>query len=221
MKKMVLFALCLAVCVTTFTGCAGIAETFEQRSYAIDAREVAGICVDVRDRSIEVALSGDDQIHITYYESVKEAYDIAVSDERVLTMTPVIDKVWTDYIGVKPAAGYRKITLSVPDALLGSLSLSTTNGNLSLPALTVLDEAELCSNGGDIVFDRLCAGSSIVLNVKNGSITGTVAGGYDDYAMRCKTKKGACNLPAEKTGGEKTLSVFANNGDVNIAFTGE
>ena len=43
---------------------------------------------------------------------------------------------------------------------------------------------------------------------------------WDDFSMDVDIKKGECNLPTEKTGGEKTLSVSENNGDVNIEFVG-
>lgn len=74
----------------------------------------------VRDREIEVSLSEDEQVHIKYYENSKEYYDISVSDENVLTIASASNKEWTDYIGRKPAAEYRKISLQIPDALLES-----------------------------------------------------------------------------------------------------
>ena len=36
-----------------------------------------------------------------------------------------------------------------------------------------------------------------------------------------KSKKGDSNLPENKDGGEKTLKVYSNNGDVNIEFVNE
>ena len=64
-------------------------------------------------------------------------------------------------------------------------------------------------------------GSALTLNVKNGDIYGAVAGGYDDFAIHTEIKKGKSSLPDSKDGGEKTLTVSCNNGDVNIEFTGE
>ena len=46
--------------------------------------------MDVRDRQIEVSPSQDGQIHITYFENSKETYDIAVSGEKVLSMTSAV-----------------------------------------------------------------------------------------------------------------------------------
>ena len=53
---------------------------------------------------------------------------------------------------------------------------------------------------------------------KNGNISGTIAGGYDDFAIISEIKKGESNLPGNKDNGEKTLNVSCNNGDVDIQF---
>lgn len=80
--------------------------------------EISEICIDVRDRQVEVTRSADEQIHIYYYESNKEYYDISVSEDNVLNMAAVNDKEWTDFIGKKASLDVRKILLQVPDALL-------------------------------------------------------------------------------------------------------
>ena len=57
--------------------------------------------------------------------------------------------------------------------------------------------------------------------VKNGDVSGTVVGSYDDFAIQTEIKKGESNLPDSKDGGEKTLKVSANNGDNNIEFVNQ
>ena len=132
-------------------------------------------------------------------------------------MTSASNKDWTDYIGGKPSDENRKILLQIPDAMLDTLTLSTTNEEISLPALTVTGSISLSSNGGDISFGDLDVGSALSLTVKNGDISGTVVGSYDDFAIQTEIKKGESNL-MEKEGGEKTLSVSTNNGDADIEF---
>ena len=102
-----------------------------------------------------------------------------------------------------------------------NLTLSTTNEDISLPELSVTGSVSISSNGGDISFETLDVGSALTLNVKNGDISGTVVGSYDDFAIQTKIKKGESSLPDEKDGGEKTLNVSGNNGDVNIEFVKE
>lgn len=128
------------------------------------------------------------------------------------------NKEWTDYIGSKPAAEDRKISLQVPDALLESLTISTTNEDITLPALAVTGQISLSTNGGSIAFETLDVGSALTLSAKNGDISGAVAGSYDDFSIQTELKKGESNLPGDKDDGEKALRVSCNNGDVDIAF---
>ena len=219
MKKILSLVLCVALGSFALAGCASSSEPWEEKSYTPDT-EVSEVNLEVRDREIEVSLSEDEQVHIQYSENGKEYYEISASD-GLLTMVSASDKEWTDYIGGKPSAEERKISLQVPDALLESLTLSTTNEDISLPALAVTGSVSLSSNGGDIAFGSLEVGSALTLNVKNGDISGTVAGGYDDFTIQSTIKKGECNLPEKKDGGEKTLTVSCNNGDIHIVFANE
>lgn len=218
MKKIVSLLMCLIFCAACLTGCANSNEAFTEKSYTADAEKVTEICVDVRDRQIEVTLSTDDQIHIDYFENSKEYYNISISDAQVLTMTAASDKDWTDYIGGKSAVASRKISLQVPDALSAALKLSTTNEDISLAALNVAADLSLSSYGGNIVFDKLGARDSIYLSAKNGDISGSIIGSYDDYAILCDIKKGKSNLPSSKENGTKTLAVSNNNGNIDIEF---
>ena len=218
MKKIILLVLSAVLGSSVLAGCSGSSGSFEAKSYTSDT-QIKEINLDVQDREIEVSLSEDDQVHIHYYESGEEYYEISVSDENVLTMTSASDKGWTDFIGVKPSDDNRKILLQIPDGLLENLTLSTTNENITLSTLAVAGNINLSSNGGNIAFENLDAGSALTLNAKNGNISGTIAGSYDDFSIQSSIKKGESNLPDNKEDGEKTLDVTGNNGDIQIEFT--
>lgn len=217
MKKIIALAICLVLSSVILAGCSDNSEAFEEKSYTPDI-PVNEINLDVQDREIEVSISEDEQVHIQYYENSKEYYDISVSDENVLTMTSAGDKKWTDYIGFKPAAENRKISLQIPDTLLENLTLSTTNEDITLSALAVTGSVRISSTEGNITFGTLDVGNALTLSAKNGDISGVVVGGYDDFSIQSEIKKGESNLPDNKDGGEKTLNVSSNNGDVNIEF---
>ena len=221
MKKTAVFILSVMCLILAFTGCSDNKNEFSVKSYAADGTQINSISIDVRDREIEVSDSIDNQIHIDYAESSKEYYNIIVSDDNVLTMTMKENKQWTDYIGSKAPADARKISLQIPKMLLSSLALSTTNQDVSLPAVMVSDSLSLSSNGGNILFEKINAGNNISLDSKNGDIKGIIIGSYDDYSISCNIKKGESNLPSKKAGGSKTLSVSANNGDIAIDFCKE
>ena len=214
MKKIISLVLCLALGGLVLSGCSGGEAQFEEKSYTPDA-QVSAVTIDVQDRDVTVELSADGQVHIQYFESSKEFYDISVSG-GVLTMTGATDKSWADYIGLAPSAEYRQIVLQVPDAVLENLTITTTNEDITLPSLSVTGSISLDCNGGDISFDSLDVGTALTLNVKNGDVSGTVLGSYDDFAIRTEVKSGDSSLPESKDGGVKTLNVTANNGDVNV-----
>ena len=216
MKKIISLLLCLLFGSFILSGCSNGSEPFEEKSYTSKA-QISGVNIDVVDREIEVSLSMDEQVHIKYYENNKEFYDIS-SDKNVLTMKSASDKEWTDYIGVKPSDEYRKISLQIPNALLENLTLSTINEDITLSALAVNEDINISANGGNITFNDLEAQNAVTLNVKNGNISGTIVGSYDDFFIQSEIKKGESNLPGNKDSGEKKLKVSSNNGDVNIDF---
>lgn len=220
MKKIISLALCLVWSGFVLAGCSSNSEPFTEKTYTPDTA-VSGIELNVEDREIQVSLSPDEEVHIAYSENSKEYYEISVSDGQVLTMTSASNKEWTDYIGGKPAAEDRKISLQVPDALLETLTLSTTNENVTLPDLSVTGSIRISSNGGNITFGTLDVGSALTLSAKNGDISGAVAGSYDDFAIQSEIKKGESNLPDNKDSGEKALTVSNNNGNIDIAFVSE
>ncbi|MCD7846087.1 MAG: DUF4097 domain-containing protein, partial [Oscillospiraceae bacterium] len=189
MKKLIPLILCLAA-IMILTGCAEQEQeqNFSQQSYTAAGDQVTEISIDVRDRSVQISPSQDGQVHIIYYVSDQEYYDIDLSEEDCLTMTSASDKRWTDYIGAKTDASYRLIRLQVPDEQLKALTVATTNENILLTSLTVEESVTLTANGGDILLDTLDA-RRVSLNAKNGSISGSLAGAYEEYAIACSTKK--------------------------------
>ena len=214
MKKIISLTCCLVLSSFLLVGCSGSSEPFEEKSYTSDG-QIREVHLDVEDREIAVSLSEDEQVHIQYFENSKEYYDISVSEDHVLTMTSASNKEWTDYIGVKPSDEDRKISLQIPDALLENFTLSTTNEDVTLFALAVAGNVSISSTEGGITFESLDVGNTLTLSAKNGDISGVVVRTYDDFAIQTDIKKGESNLQ-DKEGGEKTLSVSSNNGDVNI-----
>ncbi len=168
MKRIISLVCCALLSVFAMGGCADNGEPFSSKTYTADGAQIKSISIDVRDRQIEVSPSENHQIHIDYFENDKEYYDISVSDESVLTITAADSKEWSDYIGGKAAAEYRKISVRIPDALLQSLTVSTTNEEIVLSELAVTDSVSpFASNGGNIRFAKLTVGREIALTAKN------------------------------------------------------
>lgn len=217
--KKSLAALALAASLASLCALVGCSEqTFTERTFASGEQAVQSVVVDVADRAVEVVASEDGQAHVAGFESEQEYYDITL-EGGVLTVKLVQDKEWTDFIGTKPDAQYRALTIALP-AGVASLTVATTNEDVRLEPLAfdlAFDAVSLSSNGGNLVFEGLSAGESISLTAKNGNIEGTIAGGWDDFSIDCTVKKGESSL-VSKEGGAKTLTVDCNNGDVRVQF---
>ena len=213
MRLLFLAAAMLLSCSLT----AGCSEStgFTACGYDAESGEVREIVIDVRDRAVDVSPSDDEELHIAYYESGEEGYDMMIED-GVLIMESRVSRDWTDYIGFKTPEAYRAISVELSDGI-ECLTISTTNEEVTIRNIAVKTAVNLSSNGGDIILEKLDAGERISLNAKNGDISGSITGGYDDFSITADTKKGDCNL-MEKDGGEKTLHVSCNNGDVDVVF---
>ncbi len=216
MKKIVCLTISSLLTAVIFTGCVDKKEEYEAYSYT-SVETVNSVSIDVHDRVIEVAPSEDLKIHIDCFESSREQYNISVSEDGALTMAITDNKEWSDYIGGKAPADNRKIYLKVPNGVLDSLSISTTNEDITFAPLNV-GSVTLETNSGDILFEKLNAECSITLDAKNGNISGTIIGSYDDFSVDCSIKKGESNLPAKKEGGTKKLILSVNNGDADVNF---
>ena len=142
-----LLTTCLVMGLCVLSGCSA-ADDFVAGTYEVDAAEVRNIVVDVTDRSITVSPSSDGQVHIDYFHSPKEFYNISLED-GTLTMKYDEDKNWTDFISVKPADSVRQIDIRVPENTISSLTADTKNEGISVSNLE-LDDIDLYSNGGDI-----------------------------------------------------------------------
>ena len=215
MKKISLLAtVILGLTLFPAAGCAND-RRFLPKSYSSEQTDIRSVTVDVRDREIEVTASADGRVHIDYHESEKEFYRIEETGGD-LSVTAQTDKDWTDFIGTKPPAEYRKISLRIP--ALSSLCISTTNEEIRISITDEMGSVALNANGGNLSFEKLNVKTALTLAVKNGNIEGTIVGDYDLFDITCEIKKGECNLPARKEGGEKSLGVSANNRDVRIEF---
>ena len=220
MKKL-LSLLCVIVSLTLFalTGCSNN-DIFTAKSYSSGESVVESASIDVSDRQINIGISDDEKVHIEYFDGEKEYFDISFSENNELAVKLTFNKEWTDFIGTKAAAEYRKMTVKLP-ATVKTLSVSTTNEKVNIEPLTLADSVIISNNGGNIEFEKMSVGKAVSLTTKNGDIKGSVIGGWDDFAINCTIKKGESNLPAEKVGGDKSLKVNCNNGDINIEFIKE
>ena len=63
--------------------------------------------------------------------------------------------------GGKPSDEDRRIVLQIPEGQLETLTLSTTNEDISVPALSVTGRMELSNNGGNILLENAAVGDPL------------------------------------------------------------
>lgn len=218
MKKILLpvIALIAMASALIFGGCSQ--QTFESKSYSVEAEKVSSVNIVVTDRTVEIDIWEGDGIEIEYSESDKEYYNITVDRKRRTENGAVLDYEWTDYIGYKPDGEYKKIIVKLPAADYKSINVTTTNEDIDVGAVSAAS-VSLNSNGGSVNFDGVAADSA-EFTVKNGNISGTLAGSIVDYTIECTIKKGDTNV-INRTGGTKTLKLDCNNGDIEVAFAAD
>lgn len=220
MKKFcILLMAIIGICIFTLTGCSN-GGTFKAMTYSTEATRIESIDIRVSDRELNIGVAEDNMIRIEYSDSEKEYLEINVSEDNTLCVELMFDKEWTDFIGTKPPKDNRRINIFVPDDMLSEITASTTNETIRLSGISVTDSISLDCNGGDIICERVCTGNAISLKAKNGDITGTIAGSWDDFSIFCTIKKGECNLPLNKENGEKSFVADCNNGDIDVEFVG-
>lgn len=219
MKKILLLLTCLLI-GCQISGCSGNNASFEKRDYRIDGNQVEQVILDVSDRKIEIQRSDDQQVHLSYYESEKEFYDISLSNDKELKMTLDTNKEWIDYFGGKAGTEERTILLSLPDDMIRRLKISTSNEDVKLPALDIEDSIEVYLNQGNLQVEKLQS-DFIHLETKNGNLEGSIIGSYDTFSIESDAHKGDNNLPAQKEGGEKKLEAYTNNGNIQLEFVPE
>ena len=218
MKKLFILLMCLGMGAVLLAGCSSPDADFRAQSYTAGAAQVQAIQIDVQDRKIEIASATDGQVRIDYAVSDREGYDIALQEDGTLVMTSRNTKAWTDYIGKSASLQNRTIRLYLPDGLLSSLEVATTNEDVSLPALRLRTRISVHVNNGTITFQSLDVGEYIELETKNGDIRGSITGPAEAFTITSTIKKGDSNLPEQPGTGAKTLSVTVNNGDIDINF---
>ncbi len=214
MGKKYLLTLCALLALIALPSCAANND-FTADSYSA-IEEVTSITIDVEDRIVNVRESEDGSVHIDYFESSKEFYEIS-ENNGTLSMQIKYNKKWTDFIGTKPSSEFRVITVYVPSTL-SDLSITTKNEAIDLASIKVSNTVSLNNNNGTIRFTNLDAGEAIKLNVKNDNINGSIVGSVENFKITIEKKdKDSSNIYPSNSG-TKTLDIKANNGDINISF---
>ena len=114
-KSIILFVVLLIIVSSVLTGCTSN-ETFTEQTYSAEESEIQSLVIDVIDREVKIELSDDGKVHIDYFQSEKEFYDIGINEDKTLIVKYSSDKNWTDFLGKKTSPEYRKIIVKLPES---------------------------------------------------------------------------------------------------------
>lgn len=139
--------------------------------------------------------------------------------------------------GIRLSTTNARVVLS--DVVVREASVHTTNGRIELHDVYAREGMDAGGTNGQIIAEnlntdqKLClattngrvtldnvSGQDIDIRTSNGSVSGTVHGEREEYAIHSHTSNAGNNL-MNREGGDKTLRIVTSNGAVNISFTGK
>ncbi|PEJ60573.1 MULTISPECIES: DUF4097 family beta strand repeat-containing protein [unclassified Bacillus (in: firmicutes)] len=144
--------------------------SYEKKSYSVEAESIKQISLSDKGRKVELEESKDNDIHITYFESDKESYDIHVSDNDELVMKLVTDKDWKDYVGFQTDEEHHIVKIAVPNGITSEVKIQTSKGDIVLTDLKIDGSIETITNGGKIELTNVTANKKLKMKTKNDDI---------------------------------------------------
>jgi DUF4097 and DUF4098 domain-containing protein YvlB len=191
----------------------GTKQTYEEKTFTADAAEFYFISIEDLNRPIKLAPSSDGSIHVTYYESELEGYDISSADGK-LTFTFRTRKKWYQYIGFNFDFGEKTVRLEVPAGYDGTIELSTQNSSISAENLASLTALKLKTVNGDIEGVEVSVSQSLGASTTNGGVKLTDIGAK---ALTAKTTNGKIALSRVDSA---EIALKNVNGDISGSVCG-
>ena len=124
-------------------------EKYTEKTYSTSAVDVNKIVVSEINRRVEVKKSADNNIHIYYFESDKEHYNISLVNKE-LSISTENNMEWYDYI--KPTFNFYNLSLrlEIPENILENINIETKNGDIIAEDISVSQNISLKTNNGRI-----------------------------------------------------------------------
>ncbi len=173
----------------------------ETSEYEI-TEDFADISVKANTASITLLPSDGDECRVVCHEDVKEPHTVKVED-GTLKIEVTNKKAWYDHIGINFSSP--KITVYLPKAEYGALSVKGSTGAVEIPRelglksaevavstgsvkcyATVEDSLNIKATTGDIYLEKISAGS-LMLSVSTGRITVSDVRCTGDVSLRVST----------------------------------
>ncbi|MGD9909036.1 MAG: DUF4097 domain-containing protein [Candidatus Izemoplasmatales bacterium] len=191
--------------------------TMVERTYTVD--EFSKLMVDVEDKSIEVGVSDDTDIHITYYVHEKSPVISTIEDDTLSVENHIL---WYNYFLLNfdwfaPSAIHELIIL-IPSDYVSSMNLHTSNGTIYIGEDLSFTELGASTSNGAITLENIDVSSDLTITSSNGviNVDGLVVSG-DFLAITSNGKIDVDTISADKVelstsnGAIEAKNVSSNN----------
>ena len=239
MKKCLVFLLLLSM-TYLFCGCSnihlrGTAPHYEENTYSA-SDEIESVTIDEKNTPIQIVSSDSKTVSVTYYRADDGSEDYEITEENgELTITKQSQSNIGDRYSEDDSYKNVKLVLSLPDNYTGNLCIETLDGDINIGNVDIQDITITTNNGniafgsatinhlqintldGNISFDNTAIIQELDCKTKNGNVIGTFSGNMADYSIVTETVGGNSNLNS-KVGGDKTISISTQDGDIDISF---
>lgn len=152
MKKISLLVLLTLSLALLLGGSAFAAEKYEEQSYEIkDPSAIHAIEITDTDVPIEIRPSGDGSMHVSYYTSEHEKYDVGVDNGtlHIIKRETFRFGIHWDFWNYQSV----RLTLFLPDDYAGSLQLETADGDIRMDNVAA-SSAVISASDGNIHISR-------------------------------------------------------------------
>lgn len=208
---------------------------YQSKEYITENADYHQINVDDVANDVQIIKSDDDQIHVYYFESINEAYDID-DVNGILTVSYDADDIPFFHWNFSFSDRDTDLIISIPESYIGSLQVETVSGDIEILDMTT-DELEISSVSGeldinnteidgkfscetvsgDIELDNILA-YDIELSSTSGEISANILGNSGNYRIDCSSVSGDILVDRGSEAAEKRLSAETISGDIDIEF---
>lgn len=144
---------------------------FKKHVYDGELSDHATLRIDTSYQDVQVKVSEDDEVHITYYENDRTSYSFEATENRLIMKKEDHRRFYDSFMVLNFSEGSEEgIVIEVPKTFSGSVEIDTSNGAIQLYDLNELDYAMLDTTYGDITLDHLKINSSLEVATTNGDV---------------------------------------------------
>lgn len=185
-------------------------RTFEEKHYQISAEKIKNINISDSNNAIKLVKSKDNNIYVTYSENKKERYEIYQTDDGILSFNFHSDLKWYEHICVFNFSA-RNMQIAIPDQQLEDITLTTSNGSISVEDISLKGDISLITSNGDVTIKNIETPRCITVKTDNAPIFAT---SLNTENLSLKTSNGS--ISTKDVTSQKDIEAKTSNSTINL-----